>query len=188
MVDCSGVRGSVLMVDCRVLRALKASGRVRVLGTTGKSVQDSARIGFDLLRHYSPILAELEVDIRADTLNGESDRLPVSGGSAGQTILLAMISSPVGELFDARVCATGVLNISGGAGPVGGIQPRNGAAKLDAAWFNGFKKCLIPQVAMEELTRDFPDYIEMSEGYSCRIIGCRDWFDYARYAFSGIPT
>lgn len=183
--DFSGSKGIVLAIDCLLQPAVKGGRGISILGTVGKGTEESARLGLNLLRGYCPGIADSDLEIQLGSVD-DGHSIPVSGESAGQAVLLTMISAAIREPFDAQVCATGTVDINGRAGLVGGVQPEKSAAKLDAARVNGFRICLIPRQAMDELEANFPDYLKMNEESGCQIVGCRHWFDYARHAFPNI--
>ncbi len=183
--DCTGTKGIVLSIGCLTRRAVKGEGGMSILGTVGNGTTESARVGLSLLRRYCPRIADTDLEIRLASVD-DSISMSVSGASGGQALLSTMISALIGEPFDAEVCVTGMIDTEGRTGLVGGIQPKTGAAKLDTARLNGFKMCLIPKLAMEELKADFPDYLKINKEDGCETIGCKDWLDCARYVFSSV--
>jgi ATP-dependent Lon protease len=122
-IDGFGVKASVLSIDCMIMPGLKGRGRISLLGIVGKSTHDSARIGLNMLRPYCSRLADSDTKVLFGTPAGVGDT-SVSGASAGQAILLTMISAIIQEPFDADVCATGTVDINGRAGLVGASSPR----------------------------------------------------------------
>ena len=83
---------------------------------------------------------------------------------------------------------TGKVDLNGIAGMVGGIRPKQNTGKLDASRAYGFKKMLIPKTAYDEIEKEFPEYLAMSDQQGTQIVGGETSWDYAPYIFPNIPS
>ena len=72
--------------------------------------------------------------------------------------------------------------MSGIAGFVGGIHPKDTTAKLDVSITEGFHRVSIPLGQLEDLKRDYPEYLEIAKSQGTEIIGARDLIDNLTYA------
>ncbi len=179
-----GTKGIFLTIECAMFPAQKPGrGEVSTLGNLGIGAKESAYIARDFMRKYSPKIMDYDFTVHIVSLGEGGEQPAISGPSAGQAMLFTMMSTYLGFPFNKDVCMTGKVDLNGIVGIVGGIQPKKGAGKLDAARENGFKYVLIPKVAYDELLADWRDYLEASAQAGTQIVGGATWLDYAGFVF-----
>lgn len=181
--------GLFATVECEMFRVSmphKNNEGINCLGSPGKGIFESAFMARDLIRKYNPDIMYYDIDIHFISLGEGTEQIAASGPSAGQAILFSMISAFLQEKASADVCMTGKTDFKGIAGIVGGIQPKRGAGKLDAARENNFKYVLIPEEAFKELQKDWQDYLDNSLANGTEIRGGRTFVEYSKLVFPGV--
>ena len=65
---------------------------------------------------------------------------------------------------------------------MGGIHPKDTTAKLDVSIIEGFRRVSIPLGQLEDLKRDYPEYLEIAKSQGTEIVGARDLIDNLAFA------
>lgn len=182
-----GTKGIFLTLECSFYPAKKpGDGRIVALGNLGVGAKESIEIARQLIRKYSPSITDYDCVLHVISQGEGGESAAISGPSAGQAMLFTMLSAWLGIPYCRDVCMTGKVDLNGIVGIVGGIQPKRGAGKLDAARDNGFKVVLIPMAAYEDLVRDWEDFLDASAKAGTVIFGGKTWLDYAVHVFPGV--
>ena len=139
-------------------RCLTGTGVVRVTGSLGTTMKESASVAFTWVREHAPRLAGLNVPLdRTDIhVHLPSGGRRQDGPSAGVAIVTALVSVLTGKQVEAGVVMTGEVTLSGDVLPVGSIEE-----KLLAAGRCGMTAVVVPEAnrpdvvsAGEELGRE----------------------------------
>jgi len=187
--DSEGQTGMVLPIECQIFPAIKKNeGVIEVYGTVNESIKESARIGRTYLRKHCLNIMDFDIYVHmlSPSEGVDIDTQKASGPSAGMAILMAMISALTKTPASPNICMTGKVSMNGKAGLVGGIQPKRGAGKLDAAREEKFQKIIIPQIGYQNLWKDFKDYVKMSKELGTEIVGAVDEEDYSKHVFPDV--
>ncbi len=186
-VDTTETQGIFLTIECKMFKAERRHrGVVNCFGNLGVGAKEAAWMARDFVRGFNPRVMDYDFDLHVISLGEGGENVAVSGPSAGMAFLFVILSRWLNEPFNNDVCMTGKIDFSGIVGIVGGVQPKSGAGKLDAARENHFKYCLIPDEALQDLKKDWKDYVDASLEVGTEIIGGKTWLDYARLVFPQI--
>lgn len=128
-------------------------------------------------------------DIKPRAADEGAEDIAVSGPSGGQVLGVVIASEALRVIrgVDLPICNditfTGKIEQKSGiAGFVGGIHPKDMTAKLDVSIIEGFRRVSIPLGQLEDLKRDYPEYLEIAKSQGTEIIGARDLVDNLTYA------
>jgi SpoVK/Ycf46/Vps4 family AAA+-type ATPase len=185
--DSTETYGIFLTVECEIFKSeRKGRGVVNTFGNLGTGAKECAWMARDFIRKYNPSIMDYDIDLHVVSLGEGAENVAVSGPSAGQAMLFTLLSRWLNVPFNSDVCMTGKIDLNGIVGIVGGIQPKSGAGKLDAARENKFKYCLIPDEAFQDLKKDWKDYLDASHDVGTDIVGGKTWLDYTKLVFPEI--
>ena len=181
--------GSILVVTVNLYRSTSGEGKVKLFGNAGKGAQESAELAVAYLRQYLPQIAAYDVYCHLISAGEGTEDIAVSGPSGGQALGVAIASEalrvvrgvdlPIGN----DITFTGKIEQKSGiAGFVGGIHPKDTTAKLDVSIVEGFRRVSIPLGQLEDLRRDYPEYLEIAKSQGTEIVGARDLIDNLAFA------
>ena len=141
----TGVGGVVLPVECVALPGGK--GELRLTGSLGKVMQESAATAFTLARRRA---AEWNVEpdffsTRDFHIHVPDGATPKDGPSAGITIFAALVSLLRGRALRDHLAMTGEVTLSGRVTAIGGLRE-----KLVAALRAGAVNVVMPRENIEE--------------------------------------
>lgn len=154
--------GTLLFIEAT---SMPGNGHVKLTGSLGDVIQESAHIALGWLRSHS---AELglsspgsdnfmsKIDLHIHFPEGAVGK---DGPSAGVTLTTALASLLTNRLVRNDTAMTGELTLSGTVLPVGGIT-----AKVLAAYRQGIKRIILPQLNylrnLNDVPKDVRDEIE----------------------------
>ncbi len=148
--------GDVIHIECSAMAPLSRTPELRLTGSMGEIMRESAETALSLLRSSKLLSSEsFKVDIHIHAT--EANRLK-EGPSAGLSIWLALASALNQRALPASTAATGELTLSGQVLPVGGLRE-----KLAAAQRQGIKRVLVPVGNRAEIERMPSDLVEEME-------------------------
>lgn len=167
--------GEVLSVE---VAAVSGSGEVRLTGTLGDIMKESAMAALTYARSRARVLGlapdfHRNLDVHVHIPEGAT---PKDGPSAGITMAVALVSALTGVPSPAEVALTGEITLRGRVLPVGGIRE-----KAVAALRSGIQTMVIPAANAPELEL-LPD--EVKEGL--RFVPVRDMDQVLATALPGL--
>ena len=181
--------GSILVVTANLYRSTLGEGRVKLFGNAGKGAQESAELAVAFLRQYVPEIAAYDVYCHLISAGEGTEDIAVSGPSGGQALGVAIASEALRVIRGVDLAISNDITFtgkieqkSGIAGFVGGIHPKDTTAKLDVSITEGFRRVSIPLGQLEDLRRDYPEYLEVAKSQGTEIVGARDLIDNLTYA------
>ena len=188
-----GDRGMILIVTTNMYKARGNKGKVYVFGDAGRGPQASAEMVVSYLRQFIPEIVDYDVLVHIiNPLEGSIEdphKAAVSGPSIGQALGVSVTSKALKVIRGIdlpilpSVILTGKIEQSDGiSGWVGGIHPKETAAKIEIAASEGFKVVSIPIGQKAKLEQDYPEYVEFLKSEGVNIIGAKDLLDNLGYA------
>ena len=181
--------GSILVVTANLYKSTSGEGKVKLFGNAGKGAQESAALAVAFLRQYMPQIAAYDVYCHLISAGEGTEDIAVSGPSGGQALGIAIASEALRVIRGVELPVSNDITFtgkieqkSGIAGFVGGIHPKDTTAKLDVSIIEGFRRVSIPQGQLEDLKRDYPEYLEVAKSQGTEIFGARDLIDNMAYA------
>ena len=148
----TSVGGVILPVETVALPGGK--GNLKLTGSLGKVMQESAETAFTFIRANSPAGIDPEFfnthDFHIHVPDGAT---PKDGPSAGITISLALMSLLRNKPLIPRLAMTGEINLRGKVTAIGGVRE-----KLVGAIRAGIKEVLVPQENAKDV-EELPDEI-----------------------------
>ncbi len=188
-IGTNGHMGSILTVTANVYKSPFGEGKVKVFGNAGKGAQESAEMTVAYLRKFIPQIASYDVTAHIISAGEGSEDVAVSGPSAGQVLGVAIATEAVKVIRGIDLQVSNDITFTGKieqkealAGWVGGIHPKDSAAKIDISMAEGFTRVSIPVGQLDELKKDYPEYVDMAKGAGTDILGARDLIDNLSYA------
>ena len=159
----TAVGGDVLKIEAIKLRG---KGAVRLTGSLGDVMKESAHIAFSVVKvlidlgMLTPKVTEGEgvdeIYKRYDLhLHVPEGATPKDGPSAGISMAVAIASILSEKKIDNSIAMTGELTLTGKVLPIGGLKE-----KLIAAYKAGVTKALIPEKNYERDLEDIPDEVK----------------------------
>ena len=181
--------GSILVVTVNLYKSSSGEGKVKLFGNAGKGAQESAELAVAYLRQYLPQIAAYDVYCHLISAGEGTEDIAVSGPSGGQALGVAIASEALRVIRGVDlpimndITFTGKIEQKSGiAGFVGGIHPKDTTAKLDVSIIEGFRRVSIPLGQLEDLKRDYPEYLEIAKSQGTEIVGARDLIDNLAFA------
>ena len=192
-----GDKGIILIVTVNMYKAKNGPGTVDVFGDAGKGPQASANLVVSYLRQFIPEIVDYDILIHIiNPLEGsieDPNRAAVSGPSIGQALGVSITSKALKVIRNidlpilSNVILTGKIEQADGiSGWVGGIHPKETAAKIEIATSEGFKVVSIPVGQKAKLVQDYPEYVSFLKSEGVDIVGARDLLDNLEYT-TGVP-
>ena len=176
--------GSILVVTANLYRSTSGEGKVKLFGNAGKGAQESAELAVAFLRQYMPQIASYDVYCHVISAGEGTEDVAVSGPSGGQVLGVAIASEALRAIRGVvlpvanDITFTGKIEQKSGiAGFVGGIHPKDTTAKLDVSIMEGFRRVSIPLGQLEDLQRDYPEYLDVARSQGTEIVGAGDLID-----------
>ena len=153
--------GDVLVVEAA---RLPGSGQLRVTGTVGAMMTESANVALTWVRSNAPRLAGVDAgfdegaDVHVHLAEASRGK---DGPSAGVTLAVAVVSALSGQPVRGDVAMTGELTLAGRVEPVAGIRE-----KVLAASRSGMTAVLLPAANAPDVVDSFGD--ELPGGITAR--------------------
>lgn len=153
--------GDVLVVEAA---RLPGSGQLRVTGTVGPTMMESANVALTWLRSNASRLAGVDagfeegVDVHVHLTEASRGK---DGASAGVTLAAAVVSALSGQPVRDDVAMSGELTLAGRVAPVAGIRQ-----KVLAAARSGMTAVLLPAANEADVVENFGD--ELPGGITAR--------------------
>jgi transitional endoplasmic reticulum ATPase len=185
----TGSDGAILTVTANLYKAPYGEGKVKVYGNAGKGAQESAEMCVAYLRQYIPQICAYDVSVHIISAGEGTEDVAVSGPSAGQVIGVAIATEAIKVIRGVSLPVASDITFTGKieqktarAGWVGGIHPKNSAAKIDISIAEGFARVSVPTGQLDKLQKDYPEYVEMAKDAGTTILGAADLIDNLSYA------
>lgn len=185
----TGAIGSILILTANLYKAPYGEGKVKVYGNAGKGAQESAEMAVAYMRQYLPQISAYDVFVHIISAGEGTEEVAVSGPSAGQAMGVAISSEALRVIRGVALPVASDITFTGKieqktarAGWVGGIHPKNSAAKIDISMAEGFARVSIPIGQLEKLKTDYPEYVDMAKESGTEILGAVDLVDNLSYA------
>ena len=163
----TGVGGAVLPVEAAMLAGGK--GNLKLTGSLGKVMQESAETAFTLVRSLSgDIGVAPEVFTTHDFhIHVPDGATPKDGPSAGVTMVSVLVSLLLGIPLRPRLSMTGEVTLQGHVSAIGGVRE-----KVVAALRAGIADVVMPTENAEEI-EELPDAVK--EKLNFHLVGnCRE--------------
>eukprot|EP00037_Helgoeca_nana_P010941 m.97247 g.97247 ORF g.97247 m.97247 type:complete len:840 (-) comp20515_c0_seq1:1095-3614(-) len=149
--------GSVLFVEAT---KMAGSGKVKLTGSLGDVIQESAYIALGWIRSHARELGiTADLDSSTNFMNGidlhihfPEGAVGKDGPSAGVTLITALTSLLTGRLCRSDTAMTGEVTLTGTVLPVGGVT-----SKVLAAHRRGIRRIVLPHLNFIRNLRDIPD-------------------------------
>eukprot|EP00035_Acanthoeca_spectabilis_P023468 m.449472 g.449472 ORF g.449472 m.449472 type:complete len:836 (-) comp19826_c0_seq1:112-2619(-) len=149
--------GSVLFVEAT---KMSGSGQVKLTGSLGDVIQESAHIALGWIRSHAQ-----ELGISADSgnfmkgvdlhIHFPEGAVGKDGPSAGVTLATALTSVLTGRMCRSDTAMTGELTLTGTVLPVGGVT-----SKVLAAYRRGIRRIVLPHLNFVRNLRDIPEDVQ----------------------------
>jgi ATP-dependent Lon protease len=140
--------GQLLFIEAS---AVPGRGNLKLTGSLGEVMKESAEAATTWLREYAPSLGNvLQMDLHVHVPEGA---VPKDGPSAGIALLVAIVSAISGNVVRHDLAMTGEITLRGQVLPVGGIRE-----KVLAAQRAGIRALVLPRRNQEDLA-DVPPEI-----------------------------
>lgn len=147
--------GQVLFIEAS---AVRGRGNLKLTGSLGEVMKESAEAATTWLREYAPGLGDvLELDLHVHVPEGG---VPKDGPSAGIALLLAIASAVSGRVVRHDLACTGEITLSGQVLRVGGIRE-----KVMAAQQAGVRALILPRKNEEDLAEVPPEILALMDLY-----------------------
>ena len=149
----TGVGGVVLPVEAALIPGGK--GELKLTGSLGKVMQESAAAAFTLVRSLSPELGvEPEIFTKNDFhIHVPDGATPKDGPSAGVTMVSVLVSLLLKKPLRSRLAMTGEITLQGRVTAIGGVRE-----KVVAALRAGITDVVMPEDNAEEYG-DLPEAV-----------------------------
>jgi ATP-dependent Lon protease len=142
--------GGVMDIEIAVLKPLGPDPEMRLTGSLGAVMQESAQAALTALRQILPHL-NYSRDIHVHLPHGA---IPKDGPSAGITLAVALASALTSNPVDSGIAMTGEITLTGRVMAVGGIRE-----KVVAAAREGLYEVILPAENEGDLD-EVPDYVK----------------------------
>ncbi len=149
--------GDVLVIEAQ---AYYGKGTLKLTGTLGDVMKESAHISYSLVKQYESMLSPSAEAKDAFTATHEihlhvpAGATPKDGPSAGITMASALLSLLLQKTVKQNFAMTGELSLIGQVLPIGGLRE-----KIVAARRNKIKNIIIPKSNMPDL-EEIPEYVK----------------------------
>jgi ATP-dependent Lon protease len=144
----SGIGGETLTVEVALLQPLGATPDIRVTGSLGEVMRESAETAVSLVRSLEP--RNMLQDIHIHVPQGDISK---DGPSAGAAIVVALVSALTGRAVKHDRALTGEITLRGNILRVGGVRE-----KILAAEREGFSCVILPEGNVPDLA-DVPQSV-----------------------------
>jgi ATP-dependent 26S proteasome regulatory subunit len=187
-----GDKGMILIVTTNMYKVKSGRGKVDVFGDAGKGPKASAELVVSYLRQFIPEIVDYDILVHIiNPLEGsieDPNKAAVSGPSIGQALGVSITSKTLKTIRNVdlpiltNVILTGKIEQAAGiAGWVGGIHPKETAAKIEIAAAEGFKRVSVPIGQKMKLEQDYPEYVTFLKSEGVEIVGAIDLLDNLAY-------
>lgn len=150
--------GEVLIIEAQ---AAKGKPRLKLTGTLGDVMKESAQIAYTLVKQYVTNLKNDNLNIDTNFFEENEIHLhvpegatPKDGPSAGITMSVALLSLAMNSTITQNFAMTGEISLVKQVLPIGGLRE-----KIVAARRNKIKNIIIPYANLPSLS-EIPDYIK----------------------------